>query len=307
MQETTFKYEVIVGEDCSPDNTREILLEYKEKHPETIHLILHEKNVGMNKNAEAVWRRCRGKYLAYCEGDDYWTDPLKLQKQADFLEKNPEYSGVSHRNLFKYPDGRVILPKDMTKVFKNGVYTIKHFEKGFLPGHTSTVMQRNFMQCDPQCVGTFFGCANAGGDMRIALWMASNGNVRYMQDTMSVYRHMSNSTSWSSSVNGKNEGFNYCQTTIKDLKRLAAVLSREDVDFKSFYVAAWLWAIVASIKRPTGENAKILRKMLRDPEIGQARYLAMVPAGLLRRAFRKIQIEAQKIFFKVKVEPPRRG
>ena len=85
-QKVNFKYELIIGEDCSPDNTRQILLEYKEKYPDIIKLILHDKNVGSGQNGNIVRATAVGKYYAGIEGDDFWIDENKLQKQFDFLE-----------------------------------------------------------------------------------------------------------------------------------------------------------------------------------------------------------------------------
>jgi glycosyltransferase involved in cell wall biosynthesis len=90
MQETDFPIELVIGEDCSTDRTREIVLEYQKKHPETIRVIASARNVGPSVNELRTDKACRGKYVAYCEGDDYWHHPLKLQKQVDYLESHPE-------------------------------------------------------------------------------------------------------------------------------------------------------------------------------------------------------------------------
>ncbi|OQP47350.1 hypothetical protein A4H97_07555 [Niastella yeongjuensis] len=92
MQQTGFAFEVIIGEDCSTDDTRSIIQEFEKKHPGIIKPIYHQQNVGPQRNAyEFCWPRLTGKYIAVCEGDDYWTDPHKLQKQVDFLEANGEF------------------------------------------------------------------------------------------------------------------------------------------------------------------------------------------------------------------------
>ncbi len=91
MQKTDFAIEIVIGEDCSTDRTREIVLDYQKKYPELIRVIISDNNVGMMNNSKRTMAACRGKYIALCEGDDYWTDPLKLQKQVDFLESNPDY------------------------------------------------------------------------------------------------------------------------------------------------------------------------------------------------------------------------
>lgn len=92
MQQCNFSFNIIVGEDCSTDNSRELLLSYRNKYPGKFKLLLHEKNIGAVENQNAVFAACTGKYIALCEGDDYWTDPLKLQKQVDLLEKNIDCS-----------------------------------------------------------------------------------------------------------------------------------------------------------------------------------------------------------------------
>lgn len=97
MQQCDFDFEILIHDDASTDETQEIIKEYAVKYPEIIKPILQKENQyskGRSISATYNWPRARGKYIALCEGDDYWTDPLKLQKQVDFLEANPEYSLV---------------------------------------------------------------------------------------------------------------------------------------------------------------------------------------------------------------------
>lgn len=96
MQQTTFPIELVIGEDCSPDTTREIVRQYAAKYPDVIRPILHEKNVGGAANLAAVKDACRGEYIAVLEGDDYWTDPLKLQRQVDWLDAHPQSALCFH-------------------------------------------------------------------------------------------------------------------------------------------------------------------------------------------------------------------
>lgn len=97
MQKTNFLFELIIGEDCSKDNTRAIVQEYEKKYQDMIKAQYPETNRGMMNNFFAVLQSAQGKYIAICDGDDYWTDPYKLQKQVDFLEVNPDY-GLVHTN-----------------------------------------------------------------------------------------------------------------------------------------------------------------------------------------------------------------
>lgn len=97
MQETDFPVEIILAEDCSMDGTRKICEEYVARYPEKIRYIYRDHNVGYNENEYEAMCAAKGKYIAYCEGDDYWTDSLKLHKQVDFLESHPEYAVCWHR------------------------------------------------------------------------------------------------------------------------------------------------------------------------------------------------------------------
>src|SRR5690554_6846745 len=110
MQQTTFPFEIILGEDESSDGTREICKAYAEKYPDIIRLFLRSRKdvIYVNKRPTGRFnllenlKVTKGKYVAICEGDDYWTDPLKLQKQVDFLEGNSEYSMCFHNAKFLY-------------------------------------------------------------------------------------------------------------------------------------------------------------------------------------------------------------
>jgi glycosyltransferase involved in cell wall biosynthesis len=100
MQKTDFPIEILIHDDCSTDGTTEIIREYEAKYPDLIFPLYEEENQYQQGKAAEIdfynYRRARGKYIAYCEGDDYWTDPLKLQKQVDFMEANQEYSVCFH-------------------------------------------------------------------------------------------------------------------------------------------------------------------------------------------------------------------
>jgi glycosyltransferase involved in cell wall biosynthesis len=89
-QKTNFPFELVIGEDCSTDGTREIVLDYAKRYPEIIRVITSEQNVGMHKNSLRTDQACKGMYIAYCEGDDFWHHLEKLQMQVDYLETHPE-------------------------------------------------------------------------------------------------------------------------------------------------------------------------------------------------------------------------
>lgn len=98
-QKVDFKYELVIGEDCSTDNTLKIALDYEGQHPEKIKVLRRNKNLGLTPNCIDTHNKCKGKYIALLDGDDFWTNEYKLQKQIDFLELHPEYSGCAHQSL----------------------------------------------------------------------------------------------------------------------------------------------------------------------------------------------------------------
>lgn len=89
-QKTDFDFELVIGEDCSTDRTRTIVLDYQIKNPEIIRVITSDQNVGMKKNGYRVEQACRGKYIAWCDGDDHWHREDKLQRQIDYIEKHSQ-------------------------------------------------------------------------------------------------------------------------------------------------------------------------------------------------------------------------
>ena len=109
MQKTTFPFEIIIGEDCSTDDTRSIVKEFEARYPDIIKAVYHDKNVGGLRNVhEFVIPRAQGKYIAVCEGDDYWTDENKLQKQVEFLDANPQCSFCFHEYTIIDHDNNVL-------------------------------------------------------------------------------------------------------------------------------------------------------------------------------------------------------
>ena len=137
MQKTDFDFDIVIGEDCSTDATRRIVLEYSRKYPDKIKLLLHNVNVGFISNMMYVLEACTGKYVAMCEGDDYWTDPFKLQKQVDFLEANKEYALATH-GYRMVRDGSVIRTVDHNEFIDNDNTDGFAFDKEFALYHWVT-------------------------------------------------------------------------------------------------------------------------------------------------------------------------
>lgn len=178
-QETDFPFEIVIGEDCSTDKTREICLQYKEKYPNLIRLIFPEKNLGMMGNWINTINNCEAKYVAICEGDDYWIDNQKLQKQVDFLEANPEYTLCSTASQ---------LLADMYGHYynidiKKDTLTTKDILEEDWGIMTATIV---FRKDALQMPGWFQKVKN--GDYSLQLLVSLNGKIKCLPDYTSVYR-----------------------------------------------------------------------------------------------------------------------
>lgn len=198
MQKINFTIELIIGEDCSTDNTRNIILDYQKINPGKFKLLLHETNIGASANQTAVLNNFTGKYIAFCEGDDYWIDPLKLQKQVDFMEVNPDCSlcfhaskSIRNNNPNDYTLHR---PKDIPLYNK---FEMKHaiLGGGGFMATNSMLFHRKYIQDRPAWMEK-----TPVGDLPLMLLLASKGKIGYIDEVMSVYRVMSLSTSWSASM-----------------------------------------------------------------------------------------------------------
>lgn len=232
-QKTDFPIELVIGEDCSRDATREICLEYQRKYPSQIRLLLPEHNLGMHNNFLNTLNACTGKYIAFCEGDDYWIDPLKLQKQVDFMEINEGFVMCFHAckvvqeedalpDTYTYPSCDVLKMKSL----------LWHH---YIP--TASLMVRETAVPVPYPEWTE---KLAMGDMSLELLVAEKGLTKFFKERMSVYRR--NSTSITHSAAHRKKAFkSYCM--------LYYYLNREfRYKYWNLFLFKLLWFIGGHIK-----------------------------------------------------------
>jgi len=188
MQKTDFKIEVVVGDDFSTDRTLEIIKSYKNTESIDVKILKREKGdeywrkrqkLGRLYNFTNILENCTGKYIALLDGDDYWTDPLKLQKQVDFLEGNTNYAGVATNSkiIFESSGQSRLFKKIKSDIDLN----INDFLKQRYFHTASFVLKKEFLK-------TIVFPKVLSGDRFLFLFIASKGTIRYLNDTTCVYR-----------------------------------------------------------------------------------------------------------------------
>ncbi|MEI7595165.1 MAG: glycosyltransferase [Bacteroidota bacterium] len=182
MQETNFKIELIIGEDNSSDNTKQIVKSYIEKYPDKIYATFNESNIGMMNNFIKTIKNCKGKYVALLEGDDFWTDSYKLQLQIDFLEKNPDFALCFHNiNVFNEEENVYIMNKGGFKL--RSIFTIKDILIDNFISTVSCVFRNNLFAEFP----VWFPQLNMG-DWFVHILNAQHGKIKYFKRNMATYR-----------------------------------------------------------------------------------------------------------------------
>jgi glycosyltransferase involved in cell wall biosynthesis len=220
-QKTDYPFELIIGEDCSTDRTREITLAYQKKYPEIIRVLAWKKNAGMQENGRQTIRMCRGKYMAICEGDDYFHHPEKLQLQVDFLKAHPDY-GLVHSDLDHYYQQQQKTIHTFNKVSGLNVPTGDIYEHQMMP-------ENYFIKTPTVCLLTglyddyyaFIGDNYRSwkmGDLPFWLYIAAHKKIGYIDSSLATYRVLEEST---------------CHMN-NPLKRIEFTLSLYDVRF--FYM-----------------------------------------------------------------------
>ncbi|MBL8850077.1 MAG: glycosyltransferase [Planctomycetaceae bacterium] len=183
--------ELVIGEDCSTDHTRAILQQFADRNPDRIRLLVRQLNLGLSENLRSAWRECRGDYIAMLEGDDYWTDPLKLHKQVAALDAHPGWTMCFHRIQVTNEAGQPPFLEPQEDNFPVETTLADILRRNFI-GNVSTVYRRGVVPEVPDDLQRV-----VHQDWPLHVLHAQRGTIGYLPDSMGVWRHHAGSM-WSS-------------------------------------------------------------------------------------------------------------
>lgn len=194
MQKTNFPFEAIVHDDASTDGSAAIIREYAEKYPDIIKPIYETENQYSKRDGSLrriMNEHTRGKYVAICEGDDYWIDPLKLQKQVDFLEANPEYV-MSHTSIKYYfhNQKRFVASRDIqiNKAYKGTDQAIDILFSNYRIQTVSVIYRRNVAESVCRFDTFLFSGRFLQGDTQLWYSLCRCGKIHFLPEVTAVYR-----------------------------------------------------------------------------------------------------------------------
>jgi len=184
-QNVNFEYEIVIGEDRSTDGTRAVVKEFYRRHPDRIKLLLRDRNVGAMRNFIETINACEGEYVAFLEGDDYWTATDRLQKQVDYLDTHPDRAICCGRARAVYESGTEKFEGrwDLVPPCPAGTYTVEDTLKSSFVLLCTTVLRREFVPLFPQWL-----LEMKLGDWPLCAMVARHGKVELMDEIMAAYR-----------------------------------------------------------------------------------------------------------------------
>ncbi|MGI6594813.1 MAG: glycosyltransferase family 2 protein [Christensenellales bacterium] len=290
-QKVNFDYEVLVGDDCSTDNTLEILKEYQEKY-DNLRVFSMEKNIGATNNVYFLCCNMTGKYFAYLEGDDYWCDNTKLQRQYDFLEKNKNYAACFHNIALVDINGRRIKSK-IAWISKKKTMSLKSFDGYKLPGHSLSWMRRNYYLENKEDFNVIWELDNNIGDRVAAMCFLAKGDFYNIGGIMGCYRYM-RKTSISNITSDVYAKKNRALEDIEILNGMEKYLQEVVGITKNFNVRKreiFCEALFRYVRYPKLENEIVVKKIYKKSE-QKFLLILRVPFALLKKMLQKLFYKA---------------
>lgn len=245
-QKTDFRYEIIVNDDASTDHSAEIIKEFAEKYPDIIVPVFHEENQYSKRISiinEFMVSKARGRYIAFCEGDDCWTDENKLRIQVSWMDSHPEYSACVHNTARLYCDTgnkepynrRYHEDRDLALCdVIHGIGSVFHL--------SSVLAKAELVNDMPDFY--YISIRHRVGDDPRAIWYALNGKIRYINREMSVYRVKSSPVSWSSRIHENALIVDRLQGGLEMFEALRKYIPEEDMALFEKTVLDYRWELL---------------------------------------------------------------
>lgn len=255
-QKTEYSFEVLVHDDASTDRTAEIIRRYEKQYPDIIKPIYQTENQyskGVNVSGTYQYSRAKGKYIAFCEGDDYWCCEEKLQRQVEFLETHPKYSGCVHQTQIINDDGTP------TALFWFGTEEgdINELDEYMRFPHTSSFLLRNPF-IDETDKGLYLRKYISYWDKSIVLFMYRTGKIHYFPEIMSCYRYVTDSgTSFQARMKRKNMTVEIVDSELCHYRQIRAYRLPLDIS-KHYYNNVNLYSLKKWLAWPTIYNFKCI-------------------------------------------------
>ncbi|TXB93287.1 glycosyltransferase [Mycobacterium tuberculosis] len=280
-QRTEFPVEVIIADDASTDATPRIIGEYAARYPQLFRPILRQTNIGVHANFKDVLSAARGEYLALCEGDDYWTDPLKLSKQVKYLDRHPETTVCFHPVRVIYEDGA-----------KDSEFPPLSWRRDL---SVDALLARNFIQTNSVVYRRLERYDDIPADVMPLDWYlhvrhAVHGDIAMLPDTMAVYRRHAQGM-WHNQVVDPpkfwlTQGPGHAATFDAMLDLFPGDPAREEL---IAVMADWILRQIANVPGPEG-RAALQETIARHPRIAMLalQHRGATPARRLKTQWRKL-------------------
>ena len=259
MQKTDFKFEILIHDDASQDRTADIIREYEKKYPDIMKPIYQiENQYSKGGIGQFQYPRAKGKYIAFCEGDDYWTDPNKLQKQFEILEKHPEADMCAHSAVIISEDGNSelgeVCPRQETCVIP--VEEVIAGDGGFVA--TNSLMYRNGFENNNKNFRKVWSI-----DYSLQIAGALRGGMLYLPEKMSVYRYMSRG-SWTSvqanDIEKRKHTLNKKIEMLQELNKETKGVYQDVIDNTIAYAEFWFFYYDGPFRKAMNRKYKKARR-----------------------------------------------
>ena len=256
-QKTSFPFEILIHDDASTDHTADIIREYAAKHPGIVKPICQTENQhskGIPVGVTFNYPRAQGKYIALCEGDDFWTDPLKLQKQFDFMEANPEYALCCSDACKRIEESGITYTNKLSPTSRELTYRE-------LNGDVHVITATIFMRRDRvvECYQTIPKLRKRKwlmGDLPMILYMSANHKIYYMADTLACYRIRKNSEAHGNTA----YLIRFFRSAAHIKLTFNRVYNRSDAELRDFIINDYISKCFRIIQTPGNLDIELLEK-----------------------------------------------